>query len=111
MLVEELGVAPKVELQLAAGALDDGVGGGVVLAHVVDQLVAEPALVVAQPAQEPAQAVLATVVVGDDPARVPPQPLLQAQSSKITIYFCAKCNVCTACPTQKVQDLSRELTL
>ena len=56
-----------------------------VLGHVVDELVAEAALVVAQPAQEPAQAVLAAVVVGDDPARVPPQPLLQAQLSKFTI--------------------------
>ena len=87
VVVEELGVAPEVELQLAAGALHDGVVGRVVLGHVVDQLVAEPALVVAQPAQEPPQAVLAAVVVGDDPSRVPPQPLLWAELSKIIIYF------------------------
>ena len=43
---------------------------------MVDELVAEPALVVAQPAEESAQAVLPPVVVGDDPARVAPQPLL-----------------------------------
>ena len=48
----------------------------VYLCHVVDELVAEPALVVAQPAEEAAQAVLPPVVVGDDPARVAPQPLL-----------------------------------
>ena len=76
VVVEELGVAAEVELELAAGALHDGVVCGVVLGHVVDELVAEAALVVAQPAQEPAQAVLAPVVVGDDPARVPPHPVL-----------------------------------
>ena len=46
------------------------------LGHVVDELVSEAALVVADPAEEPAEAVLAAVVVGDDPARVPLQPLL-----------------------------------
>ena len=43
---------------------------------MVDELVSEAALVVADAAEEPAEAVLAAVVVGDDPARVPLQPLL-----------------------------------
>ena len=50
VFVEQLGVPAEVEFEVAAGALDDGVVRGVRLGHVVDQLVTESTLELAQPA-------------------------------------------------------------
>ena len=52
VFVEQLGVPAEVEFEVAAGALDDRVVRGVRLSHVVDQLVSEATLELAQPGEE-----------------------------------------------------------